>query len=134
MQAPDVLNDKTMFEPMQGIMWKKCYRYDGNEVVLMMEAKGIREGRADEFELIADSVTVLAIYDMWGYKTGFNTALSPLNHKFIYEVGKEAKGPICGFDTFEKAQRKWVGVEYYGASKDDRYVRLATSGGRKILQ
>lgn len=133
MQAPDVLTEKAMFEPLDVVMWKKCYRHDGNEVVVMMEAEGMKEGNVDKFEFIADSVTVLAIYDMWGYKTGFKTAISPLRHNFVYEVGKKLKGPIWGFDTFEKAQRKWVGIEYYGASKDDRYVGLATSGGRKLL-
>lgn len=133
MQAPDILTREAMFEPAGGIMWKKCYREDGNEVVLMMEAKGVKKGTHDAFELIADSVTAVAIYDMWGYRTDFKTAMSPLNHSFVYEVGREAQGPIWGFDTFEKAQRKWVGVESYGAAKDGRYVALATKGGRTIL-
>ena len=132
MQAPDILSHDEMFAEANGVMWKKCVRNDGNEVVLMMEAKDVESGDADKFELIAGQVKVIAIYDMWGYKTSFKHANSPLRPEFVYEVGKTLDGPIWGFPTFEMAQRKWVGQ--YGASKDIRYVNLATSGWRELLK
>ena len=130
MQPPDVLSKEGMFSEQPGIMWKKCLRDDGNEVVLMMEATKIKSGLIAH-ELIADEVKVLAIYDMWGYKTSFRHANSPSVKGFVYEVGKTVAGPIWGYARFEMAQRKWVGM--YGASKDSRYEELATAGGRKIL-
>ena len=132
MLAPDVLTKKDMYEPCPGIFWKKCVRNDGNEVVLMMAYDGVKEQGGGEYtELVGYRVNVVAIYDMWGYKTTFKHANSPMRKDFVYEVGKTLDGPIWGYDTFEKAQRKWVGK--YGASKDDRYMELATFGGRKIL-
>lgn len=128
MLAPDILTREEMFKPQSGVFWKKCVRSDGNEVVLMMASENIKESGD---ELIGTLVKTIAIYDMWGYKTTFRHANSPLKHDFEYEVGKTLNGPIWGYDTFEKAQRKWVGM--YGASKDERYEKLATFGGRGIL-
>ncbi len=131
MQAPDVLSHGEMFQEIQGAMWKKCIREDGNEVVLMLEVENVKKDDRPEPELIADQAKILAIYDMWGYKTTFRHAMSPTCHQFVYEVGKTVKGPIWGYPRFETAQRKWVGK--YGASEDGRYIDLATSGGRQIL-
>lgn len=127
MTPKNQLSKNDMFTPMPGIMWKKCMRPDGNEVVLMMAAENMKVA----YECTASAVTCIAIYDMWGYKTDLKTCSSPIHPEFVYRVGKRRKGPIWGYETFEKAQRKWVGQ--YGASKDDRYMELATEGGRRPL-
>ena len=132
MKLPNVLSDKDKFKPIKGIFWKKAYCADGNEVCVMMQAASIKvEKHCVPPELVAQSVKVLGIYDMWGYLTGLTETNSPTQKDFVYKVGKTIKGPIWGYDTFDKAQRKWVGQ--HGSAKDDRYIRLATEGGRKLL-
>lgn len=120
------LTKEDMFAVVPGVMWKKAVCADGNEVILMMEATNMKIGH----ECTASSVKCLAIYDMWGYKTDLKKCLSPIRKQFVYRVGYSRKGPIWGFETFDKAQRKWVGV--YG-EKDKRYVELATEGGRHLI-
>ena len=132
MHAPDILTKKDMYEPCGGIFWKKCLRDDGNEVVLMMAYTDVKTAPGYPYvEMIGYGVNVIAIYDMWGYKTSFKHAISPIRHEFVYEVGQILEGPIWGYDTFEKAQRKWVGCN--GAFHDERYVQLATADGRKLI-
>ena len=132
MQPPSVLTEEEKLKPVKGIFWKKAYCADGNQVVVMMKAPNIKiEKQCKPPELVAKSVKVLGIYDMWGYLTGLTETESPSKKGFVYEVGKTIRGPIWGYDTFDKAQRKWVCG--YGAAKDDRYIELATRGGRKLL-
>lgn len=127
-EIKNVLSKEDMFTPIAGVMWKKAVCKDGNEVILMMEANITQGG--GQVACIASKIKSLAIYDMWGYRTDLKTCLSPMKQTFVYRIGQTRKGPIWGFDTFEMAQRKWVGL--YG-EKDDRYLALATEGGRHLI-
>ena len=120
------LTEETMTDRSKFTGWKKVFCEDGNEVVLFLwldEDNAIKKPTETDYG-IAKEVEVLAIYDMWGYRTALKSARSHFNKDFKYEVGKTyapEKG-IWYWPTFKQARSYWVNAEEV---KDDRYSALA---------
>lgn len=124
MQPPEIIK-KSNDKRVSNLGYKKVFCKDGNEVVLLLsmdEETNFQKPTATSYG-IARSVTVLAVYDMWGYKTDLKTANSHWDKNFVYEVGETyaPKNGIWYWPTFKQAQSYWLNA---GEVKDERYEKL----------
>lgn len=124
MQLPNIIKKRTD-KRVYNIGYKKVFCEDGNEVVLLLsmdEESNIKKPTETDYG-IARSVKVLAVYDMWGYKTSLLEAHSHYDPKFKYKVGMSyaPDNGIWYWPTFHQAQEYWLNA---GEVKDPRYAKL----------
>lgn len=119
----------------EGIAWKKAFCADGNEVLVLLsfnknDVAGMPlEG---DYYVLQCPVTVLAIYDMWGYRTTIEETRSFFNRDFVYKIGKTIKAEkgIWAWPTFNEAVDYWKNEPNMHV-RDKRYESL---GKKKIYE
>ena len=124
MQPPDIITKEwDVMRPNLG--FKKVFCEDGNEVVLFlsMDDSKCKQRPTETLCGIASKVTVLAIYDMWGYRTDLKVAHSFHDNSFVYRKGR-TYAPTNGiwyWPTFRQAQSYWLNA---GKEKNPTYEKL----------
>ena len=126
----EILTEEEKDLAKDGIAWKKVFCLDGNEVLALLsfDPKKANVQRVGGYYVIKGPVLILAIYDMWGYRTSIETANSFYDRSFSYKVGKTVKGEngIWAWPTFNEAVDYWKNQSTMHA-RDLRYDRLGSS-------
>ncbi len=111
--------DKKLSQP--GIAWKKAFCSDDNEVLVLLSFdKKTPVPNLGSFYVIKSPVRVLAIYDMWGYKTAIKETRSNWDKSFVYRVGETVnpENGIWAWPTFNQAVEYWKNINH---KYDERY-------------
>ncbi len=111
----------------KGIAWKKAFCSDGNEVLVLLSFDP-RTAMPEKgcYYVLKCPVTVLAIFDMWGYRTSLEETKSLHDRGFAYQVGEtvRAASGIWAWPTFNEAVNYWRN-ERTMHGWDERYEKIA---------